>query len=247
MPWLVLLSALCMPVVAWFSQHGAFGPDTGAISDSYPTLLIAAHYAFAIWAPIFLLDIVFAIWQCSNRRHDSAMLRVRIASLIAFALTSGWMVIFSQQQFWLALAVIWASLVCLVYAAYWLSRQRPAPDALSFCAWLPLSLHAGWVSLAAFLQTAQVVVAFRLLPLDDMLPWSVGLLVLAALLLLIANARMRGNVIYALAAVWGLAAVYLKQSVSVLPGAQTAALVAAAVAAVLVLQTLWLRIKAKSI
>jgi hypothetical protein len=247
MPWLVLLCALCMPVVAWFSQHGAFGPDTGSISDSYPTLLVAAGYAFAIWGPIFLLDIVYAVWQCGNRRHDPVMLRVRIASLIAFALTSAWMVIFSQQQFWLALAVIWASLVCLIYAAYWLSRQRPASDALSFCAWLPLSLHAGWVSLAAFLNTAQVIVAFRLLPLDDMLPWSIGLLVLAALLLLIANARMGGNVIYALAAVWGLVAVYLKQSVSTLPGAQTAAFAAVAVAAVLVLQTLWLRIKARSI
>jgi hypothetical protein len=128
-----------------------------------------------------------------------------------------------------------------------LSRQRPAPDALSFCAWLPLSLHAGWVSLAAFLNTAQVLVAFRLLPLDDMLPWSIGLLVLAALLLLIANARMGGNVIYALAAAWALAAIYLKQSIGTLPGAQTAALAAVAVAAVLVLQTLWLRIKAKSI
>lgn len=247
MPWLVLLSALCMPVVAWFSQHGAFGPDIGTISDSYPTLLVPVRYAFAIWAPIFLLDIMFAIWQCSNRRHDSAMLRVRIASLIAFALTAAWMVIFSQQQFWLALAAMWASVVCLVYAAYWLSRQRPAPDALSFCAWLPLSLHAGWVSLAAFIHTAQVIVAFRLLPLDDMLPWSVGLLAVAALLLLIANARMGGNLFYAAAAVWGLAAVYLNQSVSTLPAAQTVALAAMAVAAVLVLQTLWLRIKAKSI
>lgn len=247
MPWLVLLCALCMPVVAWFSQHGAFGPDIGAISDGYPTLLTTAGYAFSIWGVIFLLDIVFAIWQCSNRRHDAAMLRVRIASLIAFALTSVWMVIFSQQQLWLALAAIWASLVCLVYAAYWLSRQRPAPDALSFCAWLPLSLHAGWVSLAVFLNTAQVIVALRLLPLGDMLPWSVGLLVLAALLLLIANARMGGNVIYALAAAWGLTAVYVKQSTGMLPGAQTAALAAVAVAAVLVLQTLWLRIKAKSI
>lgn len=247
MPWLVLLSALCMPVVAWFSQHGAFGPDIGTVSNSYPTLLVASGYAFAIWGPIFLLDIMYAIWQCSNRRHDSAMLRVRVASLVGFALTSAWMVIFSQQQFWLALAAIWASLVCLVYAAYWLSRQRPAPDALSFCAWLPLSLHAGWVSLAAFLNTAQVIVAFRLLPLDDMLPWSVGLLVLAAVLLLIANARMGGNVIYALAAVWGLAAVYLQQSISPLPGAPTAAMAAVVVAAVLVLQTLWLRIKAKSI
>lgn len=247
MYWLVLLSALCMPVVAWFSQRGTFGPDTGTISAYFPTLLVPAGYAFAIWGLIFLFDVVYAIWQCGNRRHDGVMLRVRIASLIAFVLTSAWMVIFSQQQYWLALGVIWASLVCLVYSAYWLSRLRPAPDALSICAWLPLSLHAGWVSLAAFANLAQVIVAFRLLPLDNMLPWSIGLLVVAALLLLIANARMSGNVIYALGAVWGLVGIYIKQSVSPLADGQTAALAAGAVAAVLVLQTLWLRIKAKSL
>jgi hypothetical protein len=247
MPWLVLLCALCMPVVAWFSQQGTFGPDNGTISNAFPTLLVPAGYAFAIWGPIFLLDIVYAIWQCGNRRHDGAMLRVRIASLIAFALTSAWMVVFSQQQFWLALGVIWASLVCLIYAAYWLSRQRPAPDALSGCAWLPLSLHAGWVSLAAFANLAQVTVAFRLMSIDNMLPWSIGLLVIAALLLLIANARMSGNVFYAVAATWGLAGIYVKQSVATLAGAQTVALAAVVVAVLLVAQTLWLRIKAKSI
>ena len=68
MRWLVLLLSLAMPVVSWFSQQGVFGPTNGAISDRYPTLIVAAGYAFAIWGLIFLWDMVFGAWQAFSRR-----------------------------------------------------------------------------------------------------------------------------------------------------------------------------------
>src|SRR5690606_40227966 len=68
---LVLLLALATPVVAWLSQTGAFGPDQGTISDRYPTLLVAAGWAFSIWSLIFVLDIVHGVLQATGRRkHD---------------------------------------------------------------------------------------------------------------------------------------------------------------------------------
>ena len=64
---LVLLAALAMPLVAWASQRGVFGPDNGTISDRYPTLLVADGYAFSIWGVIFLLDLVAAAWLLRGR------------------------------------------------------------------------------------------------------------------------------------------------------------------------------------
>lgn len=58
----------------------------------------------------------------------------------------------------------------------------------------------GWVSLVTFLDTAQVIVAFRLLPVERMLPWSLVLLAIAAALLLVLNRRWQGNLAYAVAA-----------------------------------------------
>ena len=110
-------------------------------------------------------------------------------------------------------------------------------------AWLPLSLHAGWLSLAAFLNLAQVIVAYELASTTEMLPWSLVLFALAALMLLMLNLRMRGNIDYVIAALWALVAVYVKQSGSGLPGAQVAAWVALGIAALLVLQTVMLRRK----
>jgi hypothetical protein len=210
MRWLVLLLSLAMPVVSWFSQQGVFGPTNGAISDRYPTLIVAAGYAFAA---------------------------------AGFALTAVWMPVFSQQLFWLALLIIWSALACLLTCALKLSTARITAPGLTAWAWAPLSLHAGWLSLAAFLNTAQVIVAYRLLPTDAMLPWTLVLFALATALLLWANHRMRGNLPFVAAALWALAAVYVKQSGWRLPGSDTAALVAVVVALVLTAQTVWLRLR----
>ena len=110
-------------------------------------------------------------------------------------------------------------------------------------AWLSLSLHAGWLSLAAVLNLAQVVVAYDLASTTQQLPWSLAIFGLAALMLLMVNLRMRGNVDYVIAALWALVAVYVKQSGSDMAGAQTAAWVAIGIAVVLALQTVLLRRK----
>lgn len=238
---LLFLAALAMPVVAWFSQQGAFGPTNGAVSDRYPTLLVAAGWAFSIWSLVFLLDLVFGVWQWRPRqRDDASVARIRPAAALGFALTAAWMPVFSQQWFGVALCVVWAAAGCLLYCAAVLSRdERPRPGARAW-AWAPLSLHAGWLSLAAFLNTAQAIVAFGWQPAGAMLPWSLWLFAGLAVLLFAANALMRGNGAYALAAIWGLAGVWHRQAGWDLAGAGTAAWIAIALALALAVQTLWL-------
>ena len=244
MRWLVLLSSLAMPVVSWLSQQGMLGPTNGEVSDRYPTLIVAAGYAFAIWGLIFLWDVVFGAWQAfSSRARQAPLAGVRPWAAAGFALTALWMPVFSQQLFWLALLIIWSALGCLLVCALKLSAAREGTPGLTAWAWAPLSLHAGWLSMAAFLNTAQVIVAYRLLPTDAMLPWTLVLFAAAAVLLLWSNQRMRGNLPFAAAALWALAAVYVKQSGWALPGSDTAAVVAVVVAGVLAAQTLWLRLR----
>lgn len=241
---LVLLAAIAMPLVAWLTNTGTFGPDNGTMSDRYPTLLVAAGYAFAIWGLIFLLDLAYAAWQLTgNRKTDDTLSRVAPWAAAGFLLTTVWMPLFAMSQFWLCLLVIFGAAFCLIRCAMILSHDRTPQEGQWMWAWLPLSLHAGWLSLAAFLNLAQVIVAYKLASTTDMLPWSLVLFALAALMLLMVNLRMRGNIDYVIAALWALIAVYVKQSDSGQAGSQTAAWVALAIAAVLVLQTVMLRRK----
>ncbi|MDH5835110.1 hypothetical protein [Luteimonas kalidii] len=239
---LVLLTALAMPIVAWLSNTGTFGPDNGTVSDRYPTLLVAAGYAFSIWGLIFLLDLAYAGWQATGqRRADATLARIAPWAAAGFALTTLWMPLFSNQWFWACLLVIFGAMACLVRCALLLSRDATPAPGQRLWAWLPLSLHAGWLTLAAFLNLAQVIVAYALLPVGDQLPWSLALFAVAAAVLLVLNHRMRGNLAYVAAALWALAAVYVKQSGHDLAGAGTAAWVALAIAALLAVQTLVLR------
>jgi hypothetical protein len=241
---LVLLCALAMPVVAFFSQRGAFGPDNGTLSDRYPTLLVASGYAFSIWGLIFLWDAVYGAWQLfSQQGAHPSLQRVRRLTAAGFALTAAWMPVFSMRHFWIALAIIWAALICLANAAIILSGDERMPAAKRWLAWAPVSLHAGWLGVAAFLNTAQVVVAYDLLPSVAMLTWSLVLFALAAALLLALNARMYGNAPFVAAAFWGLVGVYVKQSAAPLPGADVAAWVALAIAVVLVVDAAWRRVR----
>ena len=239
---LILLLALAMPVIAYFTNTGTFGPDNGSMSARYPTLLIAAGYAFAIWGLIFLLDIAFAIWQLSgSRKQDPTLSRIAPFAAAGFACTTLWMPMFAQGQFWLCLLLIFAAFALLLRCALILSHDHTPQRGQWMWAWAPLSLHAGWLALAAFLNAAQVIVAYKLLPIDNMLPWSLVLFAIGATVLLYFNHRMRGNIAFSLAAVWALIAVYVKQHDAALPGSTVAAWVAIAIAVVLVLQTLFLR------
>ncbi len=236
---LVLLAAIAMPVVAWLTNTGTFGPDNGTMSDRYPTLLVAAGYAFAIWGLIFLLDLVYAAWQLTGtRKTDDTLARIAPWAAAGFALTTLWMPLFAMSQFWLCLLVIFGATACLIRCAMILSHDHTPQEGQWMWAWLPLSLHAGWLSLAVFLNTAQVVVAFELLPTQAMLPWTLVLFALAAALLLTVLIKLRGNPWYALAAVWGLLGVHARQQASPLPGANSAALVALSLAVLVVLTTL---------
>ena len=52
---LLVLLVLHRHAALWPAFHncGVFGPDNGTVSGQYPTLLVAAGYAFAIWGLIF--------------------------------------------------------------------------------------------------------------------------------------------------------------------------------------------------
>lgn len=241
MRYAVVLLALAMPAVAWMSNQHVFGPDNGTVSDMYPTLLAAAGYAFSIWGLIFVLDIAYAVWQLNAERQPVPA--VRTPAALGFALTAAWMPVFSWGQFWLALLIIWFAWAALLWASVKLVDAPSQAGLYPWLAKLPLPLHAGWLSLAIFLNTAQVVVAYRLLDTTAMLGWSLALFGLAAALLLIVTARLRGNWAFVAAAIWGLVAVAVKQFGAGLDGSKVMAWAALVVAAVVLVQAVALQLR----
>ena len=234
---LVLLAAIAMPVVAWFSNQGAFGPDQSEISSRYPLLVQPAGYAFSIWSLIFLLDIVYALRQATGaRKRDRLLARIAPATALGFVCTTLWMPVYAQEWLWLCVLLIFVALGTLLWAAW--TAHRGHADLWTRTA---LGLHAGWLSIAAILNLAQALLGEGVIPADpgNQLGWSFVLLAVAAVLALAANAAMHGAFSYALAAAWGFVGV----TVALARGdeAPMAGWTALALALALVVQTVWLR------
>lgn len=237
----VLVAALAMPVVSWLSIRGVFGPDAGALAQTFPTPIEAARYAFSIWGLIFALDLGYAIWQATGeRRSDPVLHRAAAWSLAGFVLTAAWLPVFSLQLYSLAFGVIILAFATTTRAAMLLSVDDSAPLRPRLAAWLPLSLHAGWLAMATALNAAQWAVA-EFAPQPPVLA-AVALAILAvmALAVLTLNAKMQGNVPFAAAVSWALVAIALRQWDGGIEGAATAARVAVGVLVALWVQTGWL-------
>jgi hypothetical protein len=223
---------------------GLYGGDVGARSARFQTLVVPAGYAFAIWGLIFLLDALFAAWQALRvRAHDPGLQRLRLPATLGFACTALWMPVFVQQAYAAAVVVIWLALVLLLVSVLAAARPGRGSAAASPLAALALGLHAGWLSLAAFVNTAQLALAQGWVQPLSQLPLSLLLWAGAAAVLLPMQRALAvcrpALLAYSAAAAWGLVGVVLAQRGGSLPGATASATAAAALLLVLCTHAAW--------
>ncbi|GGU45148.1 tryptophan-rich sensory protein [Nocardioides albus] len=213
-------------------------PPIGEISDRYATYLTPAGYAFSIWTLIYLLLVVFAVYQARDLRdprddNDTPQLLGPLF-VIASICNGLWTFVFVNE--WIGLSVvILLLLTASLYAALWrLGVGTTRPSTRDFLmVWLPLMLYTGWVTaasivnIATYLDSREVTVG----PLASIVVIAV---LTVALLTLLFKRNLRELLIscaWALAAV-GLRQIQLSQSTSV-------AIVALVCAGILILAMLF--------
>lgn len=241
-PLLLLLAALALPIVSWLTQWGAFGtPGIGEMASRFPTLIGAAGYAFSIWGLIFVLVVALGIWQFlpANRTHPLLRI-VRIPASVALMMCAIWMPVFTAGAFHLAAALLVAAAILLLYCLLQLQAARHGSRAEQLLLWVQGSVSAAWVTLAAALNLAQLRAATGFLADLPLQAFSLGLLLAAGVVLAIVNHRQRGNPVMVATAVWALLAIFVQQSAAGTREAAITACSALALAALLLLQLVWL-------
>lgn len=157
----------------------------GQISDSYPVLITPAGYVFSIWGLIYLLLLIFCIFQFLPKYEDSQPVK-EIG--IFFSLTCleniGWIFAWHYKMFALSLLIMLAFLVTLIIIMIRLYRITPSMSLLEKRVFkLPFSVYLGWISVATIANISFVLVAsnwtrFKISP-DH---WSVIILFVIMLL-----------------------------------------------------------------
>jgi hypothetical protein len=222
--------AVVQLVVSVLAGSGLAGESVGAVAWSYRTPVLPADWAFAIWGPIYLAFLGYAVYQLLPAQRGRAVHRRTGWWLAASTLlNAGWVLAFSTRHVLLAELLLVALLAVLALVFGRLSRVRAAGTAERVALRLPVALYTGWVSLAVVAGTAATGVRLGL-------PGTGALATIAAVLIVLVAAAIVASVVtvgtavvgYAAAAVWALVGIALADT-------PAAVGVAAAVATVVVL------------
>lgn len=227
-----LLAATVLTLVMNYLSNALplFGNSNAEVSDRLPNAFTPAGLTFAVWGPIFLGLLVFAVYQALPAQRGARLDRLFWPFLLGNLLNVAWLLAFQSLNIGLSVVIMLALLVVLV-RLYLSVRSLPPQGAERWTLQLPVSLYLAWISVAtianitAFLVSAGVTQSF----LGIAGPvWSALLLVVAAAIGVFFLWRFRD---YAFAAVllWAFYGVYVAR-----PEVSTVVL-GAAVAADLVL------------
>lgn len=207
--WLNLIAAPMMWVMSTLPQMTSWGRTAKEFSDANNSLLVPYGVAFSIWLPIFIGCIGYAILQALKTNRTREIFRETgwwtgfgFAGVCVWALFSGWGSPMAAR--WGTAIIFLPTVYCFVKAMLILTRRGRSLDKTEKL-WVraPISLIAGWTSIAIFLNWTPIAIGSFGSSVPDIVPNMMMLSAALAFAIFISR-RSKGNLIYAFPIAWGL-------------------------------------------
>lgn len=205
-----LITAPAMWVLSSIGFFTEGARTANEFSDMSDNLLVPLGPAFSIWFPIFVGCIAYAVLQALPKNRTRDVFRaVGWWTAAGFACVCGWALITAYAptdlvQWGTALIFIPAVGALIVATKIFTERINEVSAIERILSWVPISLIAGWCSLAIFLNWTPI--AYDAFAHGTASVTSSLLILAAALGLIIGVCRWSlCNRVYVFPAIWGLA------------------------------------------
>ena len=188
------------------------GLSTGAISNSFPSLVTPAGYVFSIWGLIYLLLAVFVIYQAlPAQRHNPRLVRLGYLFVLSCALNVAWLFTWHYLLIPLSLLVMLGLLgtLILMYQRLEIGQSRVSRGE-TFAVRLAFSVYLGWITVAT-IANVSVFLLERGAPLDWTSSFWAFIALTAATFVGLTMLRRRGDVAYALVLMWAFVGIAAAQ------------------------------------
>ncbi|MBN1280450.1 MAG: hypothetical protein JXA00_02255 [Candidatus Thermoplasmatota archaeon] len=194
------------------------GKTTQELSDSLPNLFVPAGLTFSIWSIIYILWIVFALYQIRDFiKKDNVDMpflhKISVLFILSCVANSAWIFLWHYQQVGLSLLMMLLLLLSLLAIYLRLNIGKTSVSLTErLCVHLPMSVYLGWITVATIANVTAFLVSigwdgFGITELSwTILVISVGVLITLLMLLL------RKDIAYSLVVLWALLGIYLKRT-----------------------------------
>lgn len=210
-----LLAAVAFAIGSPIAQAlGDVGLSPAEFAREGDRTLRAAGYAFSIWGVIYAGLAAFAVYQALPRNRDDPLLqRIAGPAFVAIAGTGLWIWASAFDARWASVGIIVVSAAVLTVGLVRAARARAAHSlGTRAFVWWPLSLLAGWLTIASALNILTVLTAENLIDGAERAAAYAGVAVVLVVTLLVLRASRLAA--YSIPIAWGLVAVWVAEQAS---------------------------------
>jgi translocator protein len=212
-----IVIALFMNFLAnWLPINGV---NTGQVADSYPNLFTPPGYIFIIWGVIYMLAIVFAVYQVrQSQRSEPYLGSIGWLYLVSALINAVWILVFHYSYGTPTLYLASTVLLLLLLADLLLIYRKldiggaDAPRGVKLCVHAPMSIYVGWISVASIAGLASALnIIFPGISVATQATVTAAMLVVALTLACI-MLWLRRDAVFALVVIWAVSGIANKQA-----------------------------------
>jgi hypothetical protein len=134
-----------------------FADGQDAVRAGESSQIEPAGYAFAIWGPIYLLALVYAIYQLTPPgRRDPVTARIAAPALALYLGSTVWLAAVQWDPLWATMPILATMAACASFSLIVSATTFPRTAARVWAATIPFGLYAGWTVCATFVNVAEV-------------------------------------------------------------------------------------------
>jgi len=190
---------------------------TGELSDKYPNLFVPAGITFSIWGVIYLLLILFIIYQfvaAFRKSQDERGIFEKIG--ILFFLSCGfniaWILAWHYEIVWLSLIIMVLLLLSLIFIYIRLDTGRVRiKNYEKVFVNIPFSIYLGWITIATIANVTAYLVNINWDRFGMREQFWTVIVIAVGIILTYAILFSRNDIFYALIVVWALVGILLKR------------------------------------
>ena len=193
------------------------GKYTGELSDQYPNLFVPSGITFAIWGIIYLLLIIFALYQARDLFQKTTVEMDFLQKIGPFFILASvtnilWIFFWHYEQVGLSLLAMLGLFICLViiYLRLDIGRKQVSVKE-KLCVQVPFSVYLGWITVATIANITALLVSrnWDRLGMSEVF-WS-QIIIVVVVLLTILILYLRKDIAYSLVIIWALAGITIKR------------------------------------
>lgn len=193
------------------------GKTTEYLSDKYPNLFVPAGITFSIWSIIYILWIVFAIYQAKDiskkeKINMPFLEQITFLFILSCIANISWIFLWHYEFVSLSLFVMIILLLSLISIYMRLNIGKSQVSIKEkLCVHVPFSVYLGWITIATIANITAFLVSenwdgFGISELN----WTIIIIIIGTILTILMLA-LRKDITFSLVVLWAFFGIWMKR------------------------------------